>query len=727
MKTIKILFALLFIGLMPCLAQSKQSTGKMSNQEGEASSATPQHYADMLIEGMHWSYQGRTVGEYYSINGLKELNGKTYGLLQIRRVLEDAARGLKSYGPLLTEATIGIRDEDGRIYVNKEEYMTLLADNYYWGYFVATADPLPYETTADDELILYDFTKQEGQTYCQLTNGTAITVIKTSILNTEDGVSRRCLTLSNGLELIEGIGCTNSPGLLLFWLNVNEEYGDEGVLTGFGIKASDGTYTAFLRQDFNAELNKRKGIVNKMLKQGRNWVYLYDNGSIQGRLTYSIQGDTLIGGYQRAKLYATLRDNDYRLIHSYYAGAFHEQEGWIRWLAASAQEDIPLYTFGLKMKHRLSWLDRDRYVVNIDTIIDWQETPLRRIQLLDWKKGQPMPLEKDSISYWVDGVGSSRGLFFELSGNADDSLRFEACYDGNFCLFTPDAFTKESKQPSKFEGDVAIGDFNYRIVMGTRKASVISPYLPGQIKNVSIPTSVKIWGVNCLVNEIAPSAFADLSGLETVDIPQTVTTIGEYAFMNCTALQTLNLPSCITSIARSTFSGCTGLTSITLPPNLESIGEAAFAKCTALPSITLPITLGTIGKNAFASCKGFTKIDIPAFVTTISLSAFSNCTNVVDVYCLAETLPTAAVNAFNSINSEATLHVPAEALEEYKYTSPWSNFKYIVAIDEAEGINQHLSPITQHPSTLYDLQGRKVQGQPTRGIYVKDGKKVVVK
>jgi hypothetical protein len=40
---------------------------------------------------------------------------------------------------------------------------------------------------------------------------------------------------------------------------------------------------------------------------------------------------------------------------------------------------------------------------------------------------------------------------------------------------------------------------------------------------------------------------------------------------------------------------------------------------------------------------------------------------------------------------------------------------------------QHLSPITQHPSVLYDLQGRKVTGTATRGIYVKNGKKVVVK
>ena len=684
-----------------------------------------ERYAEMLQNGARWTYHGTNVFEDYSIDESKTLNGKTYGVLSIERYPINASTGARGVLSDKFCASIGIRDEGGKMYVDKAEYLSLFGENYSWN-TIADGESLPYETTADGELVLYDFTKQEGQLYCQLTDGSQLKVTKTYTLKTEDGISRRCLTLSNGLELIEGIGCTNSTGML-WWLNTRQDYEDNALLTGFSIRESNGNYVSLIARDYNAEINKQNGIVNKMLRRGRSWVYLYDNGNIQGRLTYSIEGDTLLGGYQRAKLYATLRDNDYRLIHSYYAGALHEKEGWIRWLAASAKEDIPLYSFGLSMKQRFSWLDRDRYVVNIDTITDWGDRPLQRIQLLDWKNKQPMPLEKDSISYWVDGVGSSRGLFFELSGNADDSLRFEACYDDNYCLFTPDAFTKESKQPSKFEGDVAIGDFNYRIVMGTRKASVISPYLSGQIKNVSIPTSVKIWGVNCLVNGIEPSAFANLSGLESVDIPQTVTTIGESAFKNCTALQTLNLPSCITTIAKATFYGCTGLTSITLPPNLESIGEAAFAKCAALPSITFPITLGTIGRNAFVGCNGFTKIDIPAFVTSVGYNAFTSCTNVVDVYCRAETPPSSTSNAFYEIDPDATLHVPAEALEEYKYTSPWSKFKYIVAIDEAEGINLHLSPITQHPSTLYDLQGRKVTGTATRGIYVKDGKKVVVK
>ena len=46
--------------------------------------------------------------------------------------------------------------------------------------------------------------------------------------------------------------------------------------------------------------------------------------------------------------------------------------------------------------------------------------------------------------------------------------------------------------------------------------------------------------------------------------------------------------------------------------------------------------------------------------------------------------------------------------------------------EEATGITNHLSPITLHPSPLFDLQGRQV-AQPSRGLYIENGKKVVIK
>jgi hypothetical protein len=47
-------------------------------------------------------------------------------------------------------------------------------------------------------------------------------------------------------------------------------------------------------------------------------------------------------------------------------------------------------------------------------------------------------------------------------------------------------------------------------------------------------------------------------------------------------------------------------------------------------------------------------------------------------------LPVADVTAFDNINPDAVLHVPADAIEEYRTTAPWCDFKHIVAIGQEE-------------------------------------------
>ena len=62
----------------------------------------------------------------------------------------------------------------------------------------------------------------------------------------------------------------------------------------------------------------------------------------------------------------------------------------------------------------------------------------------------------------------------------------------------------------------------------------------------------------------------------SVTIPDTVTSIGEYAFYDCTSLTSVTIPDSVTSIGGSAFSGCTSLTSVTIPDSVTSIGSYAF-------------------------------------------------------------------------------------------------------------------------------------------------------
>ena len=74
------------------------------------------------------------------------------------------------------------------------------------------------------------------------------------------------------------------------------------------------------------------------------------------------------------------------------------------------------------------------------------------------------------------------------------------------------------------------------------------------------------------------------------------------------ALKTVNLPETLTSIGEGAFYECSGLTSITISDSLTSIGNYAFSYCDSLTSITIPDSLTSIGDYLFYNCFGLTSI-----------------------------------------------------------------------------------------------------------------------
>ena len=73
-------------------------------------------------------------------------------------------------------------------------------------------------------------------------------------------------------------------------------------------------------------------------------------------------------------------------------------------------------------------------------------------------------------------------------------------------------------------------------------------------------------------------------------------------------------------------------------------------------------------------------------MTSIGHEAFAYCENIENVYCYAEEVPSTGSDAFIYWYDNATLHVPASAIEAYKTTKPWSSFATIKAIEDADGI-----------------------------------------
>ena len=80
-----------------------------------------------------------------------------------------------------------------------------------------------------------------------------------------------------------------------------------------------------------------------------------------------------------------------------------------------------------------------------------------------------------------------------------------------------------------------------------------------------------------------------------------------------------------------------------------------------------------------------TSVTIGNSVTSIGSNAFGTCSDLLDVYCHAETVPYADRYAFNGSYPEyITLHVPDASVEKYKATSPWSGFGKVIALSGGE-------------------------------------------
>ena len=120
-----------------------------------------------------------------------------------------------------------------------------------------------------------------------------------------------------------------------------------------------------------------------------------------------------------------------------------------------------------------------------------------------------------------------------------------------------------------------------------------------------------------------PALLRFLDQLQTVILPNSITSLGDYAFDRCSNLQSIGLPSGLKSIGTAAFQCCEKLSDITLPSKLSSIGEWAFNGCESLTSFTLPSNVATIPERAFSNCTNLASIRMTSTITSIGAYAFN--------------------------------------------------------------------------------------------------------
>lgn len=141
----------------------------------------------------------------------------------------------------------------------------------------------------------------------------------------------------------------------------------------------------------------------------------------------------------------------------------------------------------------------------------------------------------------------------------------------------------------------------------------------------------------------------------------------DYFYYEISSLQSIILPKSVTEIGHCAFKGCTGLTSVEIPNSVTEIGSSAFEGCTGLTSITIPSK-------------------VTSLVTQGSLypysSVFADCTALKEVHVKNPTPPEILNDTFSTY-AYVTLYVPAGSKEAYQNHSIWKKFGTIIEEGEA--------------------------------------------
>lgn len=234
-------------------------------------------------------------------------------------------------------------------------------------------------------------------------------------------------------------------------------------------------------------------------------------------------------------------------------------------------------------------------------------------------------------------------------------------------------------------------------------ANTVSVYTKSGVGGeLKIPATVTYAGKQYTVTAIKSKGLSKCFYVNSLIIPNTVTTIGDSIFVGGTMVESLTIPSSVTKIGTDAFfraqlkslvvedgnrfydsrNNCNALietrtntllkasNNAFIPNGVRRIEQNAFCRCDSISEINMPNTVTSVGDWAFAGCRSLKTVKLSASLTDIGKGAFSGVP--IESIILPNSLKTIGERSFKG-SSLHSLEIPASVTNIGREAFGWNN------------------------------------------------------